>query len=54
MSTWYDIQKQEDVEVSENGTELHILFDYGRFGNKYVSVPIELVLEAIKGIEVAE
>ena len=48
MSIWYDVEKQEDVDMSEDGKELHIMYDYDDSGNKYVSVPIELVLEAIK------
>jgi len=48
MSIWHDVEKQEDVDMSEDGKELHIMYDYDDSGNKYVSVPIELVLEAIK------
>jgi len=49
MSTWYDIENQEDVDLSDNGKEIHVLFGYDRDGNKYISIPIEFVKSLFKG-----
>ena len=36
MSEWFEIKNQEDVEISEDGKTLEILFNTNRFGNQYV------------------
>ena len=50
MSFWHEIEDKEDVDTSEDFTELHILYKYDLQGNYYVSVPVEFVLEAL-GVE---
>ncbi len=48
MSTWYDINNPEDVEVNntDNTLEVYIGEDYG--GAIYVSVPMDLVYATIE------
>jgi hypothetical protein len=48
MSYWYEIKKQEDVELSDDKKNIEILFNSDSFGNYYVEVPIEFVLNVIK------
>ena len=53
MSVWYEIKDIEDIDISLDGEELHILFDSDDTGNNYVSVPVEMVekvLAAHKGV----
>jgi len=48
MSTWYNVKEQEDVEVSNDGETLDILFATDEWGNKYVEIPIEFVKKALE------
>ena len=43
MSTWYEIEDPDDVDLSVDKNEVHILFDSDEWGNKYVSVPVEII-----------
>lgn len=44
MSEWYQIKEQEDVELSEDGECIEILFNTNDSGNQYVEVPIKFIL----------
>ena len=49
MSIWYDIKKTDEVNVSEDGKTLDILFDSKDYnGATYVQVPLERVKEVLK------
>ena len=48
MSTWYDITDSDDIDFSGDGKEMHVLYDYDEWGNKYVSIPVEMVREKLK------
>ncbi len=47
MSYWYEITGKEDVDLSDDETEVHILFKSDREGNHYVSVPVEILQDLI-------
>ena len=48
MSQWYEITDADDISISDDREDLHILFDSNDFGNVYVSVPIEIIHIVIK------
>lgn len=49
MSIWYDIKKTDEVNVSDDGKTLDILFDSKDYnGAMYVQVPLERVKEVLK------
>ena len=43
MSIWHEIKKQEDVELSEDGKTLEILYKHDHNGNKYIEIPVEFI-----------
>lgn len=43
MSEWFEIEDQEDVELSKDGRSIEILFNSTDQGNQYVDVPIEFI-----------
>jgi len=43
MSTWLTIRDQEDVELSEDGETIDVLFQTDRFGNNYIEIPIKFI-----------
>ena len=43
MSTWYDIEDPDDIDLTDDGKFIHIWFDGDEWGNKYVSVSVELI-----------
>ena len=43
MSTWIEIKKQEDVEISEDGKTIQVLYRYDHNGNNYIEIPVEFV-----------
>jgi len=47
MSEWFEIKDRSDIEVSDNGETIEVLFDSDRNGNKYVDIPISLIAEVI-------
>lgn len=46
MSTWIDI-KAEDIDLSDDKTEIYIRYDGDYMGNKYVSVKVEDIKKLI-------
>lgn len=51
MSMWYEIKDIADIEISEDGNSLEIMFRNDRNGNNYVDVPIDFVLGILGGAE---
>jgi hypothetical protein len=47
MSEWFEIKAREDVEVSDDGKTLEVLFNTNEWGNQYVAIPIEFIMSAI-------
>jgi len=47
MSKWYEITDKEDIELSEDHTEIDVLFDCDRFGSKYVTIPTGFLHELL-------
>lgn len=47
MSTWYE-PKKDSISLSDDKTELHILFDTNDNGNVYVSVLVEDIKDLLK------
>jgi len=47
MSEWFDVTNQDDVDLSDDGKEVHILFATNRNGNRYVSVPVEVLVKLL-------
>lgn len=47
MSTWIEIKDQDDVDMSDDRKELHVLYSYDYSGANYISIPIEFVKQAI-------
>ena len=43
MSVWHEIKKQEDVEVSEDGKTIDVLFSSDNWGNNYIQIPIKFI-----------
>ena len=47
MSTWYDIEDPDDIDLTDDGKFIHLLFDSDEDGNKYVSVSVELIKDIL-------
>ncbi len=50
MSEWYEIKDQDDVELSEDGKSIEILFNTNKFGNQYVDIPLNFIMRTIWNI----
>jgi hypothetical protein len=47
MSIRYKVTKENDIEVSEDGTEIEILYDKTYHGNCYIDVPITMITKIL-------
>lgn len=47
MSTWRKIDK-EDIDISDDGKELEVLVSDDRFGNNYIEISIDDILQLLK------
>ena len=47
MSTWYELT-EDDIDVSEDGTMLEVLYDTDDWGNNYMEIPIEAIERKLK------
>ena len=43
MSIWYEVTDENDVELSDDGKSVEILFSSDFNGNSYVDVPVEIL-----------
>ena len=48
MSEWYEIENQEDIEISQDGKMLQVLFYGDHWGNKYVEIPIQFIANVLR------
>ena len=51
MSIWYEIENPDDIDFSEDGEEMHILYKDDSKGNHYVSILVKLVREKLEELE---
>ena len=42
MSTWIEV-KEEDVELSDDGKTIEVLYSSDKFGNNYIEIPVEFL-----------
>lgn len=47
MSIRYPIKNIDDIELSEDGTEIEVLFKTDYNGDNYVDIPVEFVKKII-------
>ena len=47
MSEWWQVKDPDDVDVSDDGETLDVLFNTNYAGNCYVEIPIEFVKKAL-------
>ena len=47
MSVWYEVADQEDVELSEDGEFLCVLFDSGIVGKIYGEIPLKFIMHCV-------
>lgn len=47
MSEWYEIKKQDDIEISADGKTLEVLFNTNQFGNQYIEIPIKFITKIL-------
>jgi len=48
MSEWFEIKNQEDVKISEDGKTVDVLFNTNEWGNQYVEIPIEFIMNILE------
>lgn len=48
MSEWYEVENQDDVELSDDKKTLEVWFKANYNGNVYIEIPIEFVKNALK------
>ena len=41
MSEWFEVKDKGNIDLSEDGKSVYILFETNQFGNRYVEIPIE-------------
>jgi len=51
MSTWIEIKKQEDVDYDMIQDTVDIFISNDQFGNNYVSVPVEYIINVLKNYD---
>jgi len=47
MSEWFEIKDPDDVDLSDDGNFVHVLFETNRNGNRYVEIPVSVVNRAL-------
>lgn len=48
MSLWKQIKNQEDVELSEDGKTIEVLYEFDHNGNNYIEIPVEFIKNVLK------
>ena len=49
MSIWIEIKDKDDVELSNDGKSVEVLYQTDDTGNYYIDIPIEFIKSLIKG-----
>ncbi len=47
MSEWFEIKDPEDVELSDDGKAVQVMFDTDNNGNRYVEIPVEMLVKLL-------
>lgn len=47
MSEWFEVNDVDDISFSDDGKEIHVLFETNDFGNRYVSIPVSIIEEVL-------
>ena len=48
MSEWIEIKSLEDIELSEDGKHIEVLYNTNMWGNQYIEIPVEFITNALK------
>jgi len=48
MSNWIEVTNKNLIDLSDDGTEINILYSQDNFGNNYVTIKTEDVVAKIK------
>lgn len=48
MSIRHEIKDFDDLDISDDGTEIEVLFSHNHNGNQYVDIPIEMIVELLE------
>jgi len=51
MSKWKEIEK-DNVMLSDDRTEIEVLYDYDNEGNLWLTIPVEYILELLEVIKI--
>jgi len=47
MSEWFEVKDKDNVELSDDGKFVDIMFDTNDFGNRYVEVPVGMLVKLL-------
>ena len=50
MSEWITIKHAEDVELSEDGKTIDVMYNTNEWGNQYIEIPIEFIKALIPSV----
>ena len=51
MSTWITIEHKDDVEYDDGEDTIDVCIGSDKFGNNYVSIPVEFIKEILNETE---
>jgi hypothetical protein len=51
MSKWYKVEDAEDVEISEDGKTVEVMFNTDYAGNCYVEIPVEMLNKQLAAMQ---
>jgi hypothetical protein len=54
MSEWYEVKDADDMELSDDGKFVFIMFDTNGFGNRYVEVPVEMLIKLLTNVKLSD
>jgi len=47
MSEWLEITDYADVDISDDGDKLDVLFETNEWGSRYITIPLSAIFKAI-------
>lgn len=50
MSEWIEITNRDDIGLSDDKKTLDVCFEQNQFGNRWIEIPIEFVLDELKDL----
>lgn len=48
MSTWVEIIDKDEIEYDAHCNEIDVCYSSDKFGNNYVSIPVDIILEKLR------